>query len=301
MARYAVSVVSPPGYVHSAAFHEVAETLHAALGALGHDAVLTGDTAPRGRRPIVLGANLLPHVRQPLARDAVLYNLEQVDPASPWLTGPVRALLAAHEVWDYSPRNAARYAMFGLPPPRVVPIGYVPGLRRIAPAPEEVDVLFYGSMNPRRARVIDALRARGLAVEVAFGLYGAARDARIARARVVLNVHFYEAKVFEIVRVSYLLANRRCVVSERGADPEEERTLEAGVAFAEYGGLADACEALVRDPAARARVAEAGFRLMSARDEVAILRAALAGDAPPQAGAPERGDRAPQAPGTPGC
>ncbi|ACL64765.1 conserved hypothetical protein [Anaeromyxobacter dehalogenans 2CP-1] len=301
MARYAISVVSPPGYVHSAAFREVAETLHAALGALGHDAVLGTDPAPRGRRAIVLGANLLPHVRQPLAKDAILYNLEQVDSGSPWLTAPVRALLAAHEVWDYSPRNAARYAMLGLPAPRVVPIGFVPGLCRIPPAPEDVDVLFYGSMNPRRARVIEALRARGLSVETAFGLYGAARDARIARARVVLNVHFYEAKVFEIVRVSYLLANRRCVVSERGADAAEERALEEGVAFAEYGRLVEACEALARDPAARARLAEAGFRLMSARDEVAILRAALAGDAPPRGAARLVLDGAPQAPGTPGC
>ena len=47
----------------------------------------------------------------------------------------------------------------------------------------------------------------------------------IARSKIVLNLHQYDAQVFEIVRVSYLLANRRAVVSERGANPTEDRDL----------------------------------------------------------------------------
>jgi SAM-dependent methyltransferase len=273
VARYAVCIVSPPGYPHSAAFREVGETLVHGLSALGHDAVLGDDPAPAGRRAIVLGANLLPVTRQPVARDAILYNLEQIEPGSAWLGPDYVALLQDHEVWDYSARNAARYAALGLPAPRVVPIGWAPVLERIPRGePEDVDVLFYGSMNERRRAVLEGLAARGLRVEAAFGLYGAARDARIARARIVLNVHFYEAKVFEIVRVSYLLANRRCVVSERGGDPAEERDFEAGVAFAPYEDLVETCVRLARDPAARERLAAAGQALMAARPEAECLR-----------------------------
>ncbi|MBK9517856.1 MAG: methyltransferase domain-containing protein [Anaeromyxobacter sp.] len=280
MARYAVTVVQPPGYLHAAAFQEVGETLLHALAALGHDVVL-GPDAPAGRTAIVLGSNLLPGHPLRLAPDAILYNLEQIEPGSPWLTPQLLALFRRHPVWDYSERNAARYAELGLDRPRVVPIGWVPELTRIPPAPlEDLDVLFYGSVNPRRLAVLDALRAAGLRVEAVFGVYGEARDRLIARAKVVLNVHYFEAKVFEVVRVSYLLANRRCVVSERGADPAEERELEAAVAFAPYQGLVETCRRLVQDPAERARRAALGFELMSRRDAAAIL-APLVGGTPP--------------------
>jgi hypothetical protein len=68
-------------------------------------------------------------------------------------------------------------------------------------------------------------------------VYGQARDALVARARIQLNVHYYEAKVFEVVRVSYLLANGRFVVSETGADAEEEASFGPGVASVRFGLL----------------------------------------------------------------
>lgn len=283
MARLAVSIVSPPGYRHAGAFAEVGELLLHGLRALGHDAVATHDVRPAGRRAVVLGSNLLPAAGVAPERDAILYNLEQIDPGSPWLGPELLDLFRRHEVWDYSPRNAARYPALGLPPPRIVPVGYVPALTRIAPAPEEdIDVLFYGSLNERRSRILDALRARGLRVESPFGVYGEERDRLVARAKVVLNVHYYEAKVFEIVRVSYLLANRRCVVSEVGADAAEERPFAEGIAFAPYEGLVETCVRLAADRAARARLAEAGFQVMSRRDEAGYLRAALGPASPPR-------------------
>ena len=283
MTRFAVSIVSPPGYVHSGAFREVGETLQHALGALGHDSILTDDCAPVGRRPIVLGSNLLPASSRPLAPDAILYNLEQVEAGSSWMTPALIELFRRHEIWDYSERNAGRYAELGLPRPRVVPIGYVPELTRIPPAVEDIDVLFYGCMNPRRSAVLQALRARGLWVEALFGVYGEERDRYIARAKLVLNVHFYGAKVFEIARVSYLLANRRCVVSERGADPSEEEPYEDGVAFARYEDLAETCAALAGDPATRRARAAAGFAAFACRPATSFLRQVVGGVAPPVA------------------
>jgi hypothetical protein len=272
-----VTVISPPGYAHAAAFQEVAETLVAGLSALGHDAVPSTDPALPGRRHLVLGANLVPALGVRLQPGSILYNLEQVDAASTWMTPELLALFRAFPVWDYSRANADALARLGVPRPAVVPIGYAPGLTRIAPADEDLDVLFYGSVNPRRRAVLEELARRGARVHAGFGVYGAARDALIARARLVLNVHYFEAKVFEVVRVSYLLANRRCVVSERGCDAAEEAVFEAGVAFAPYGGLADRCLELLARPEERRRLAEEGFRLMAARDEAAYLRDVVAG------------------------
>jgi hypothetical protein len=273
---FAVTIVAPPGYQHSLAFLELAETVHYGLRALGHDSVLTTDGVLPGRRHVVLGANLLATDPIPLAPDAILYNLEQIAPGSPWLKPEMLALFRRHPVWDYSARNADALVALGLPRPQVVPIGYVPQLTRIAPAAaEDIDVLFYGTLNERRARVLEALRARGANVVHAFGKYAGERDALIARAKLCLNVHHYDAKVFEIVRVSYLLANARAVVSERGADVEDERAFEPGVAFAPYDRLVDRCLALLAAPDERRRLAQAGFELMRARSEPAYLAAAL--------------------------
>ncbi len=278
MSAYAICIVQPPGFFHSEAFREVGELLLHGLRRLDHDAILSDNADHQGRQAIVLGSCLLPPQSRPLPGDAILYNLEQIYPGSPWLSPHLLELFRRHAVWDYSARNAARYAELGLPRPRVVPIGHVPELVRIPRSPErdDIDVLFYGSLNERRQAILDALRARGLRVEAVFGVYGEARDRLIARSKIVLNLHFYEAKVFEIVRVSYLLANGRCVVSERGADPAEEHELEEGVAFADYGELVNTCARLVSDPAARARLREAGQAIMTRRDEVAYLREALA-------------------------
>lgn len=98
----------------------------------------------------------------------------------------------------------------------------------------------------------------------------------IARAKIVLNLHLYDAQVFEIVRVSYLLANRKCVVSEIGNDTALEHPLKAGVAFTPYAGLADACVKLLDNADERAALAERGFQCISALSQVPMLQRALA-------------------------
>jgi hypothetical protein len=273
--KLAVSIVSPPGYVHSEAFREVGETLHLAASALGHDSVLTTELALPGRRHIVLGSNLLAGLGVRPAPGSILYNLEQVDAGSSWMRPQLLELFRQFPVWDYSARNVARWVALGVPEPRCVPIGTVPEMTRIPSRAEEIDVLFYGSINERRMQIIDALRARGVRVEAVFGAYGAVRDELISASRLVLNLHYYDAKVFEIVRVSYLLANRRAVVSERGADPEEEAEFESGVAFAPYAALVDRCVDLLARPDERARLAAEGHAIMSRRSAAAYVREAL--------------------------
>jgi hypothetical protein len=274
--QFAVAIASPPNFQHSRAFHEVAEGLHLSLLALGHDSVLTNRLDLDDRRTIVLGGNIL--VRHGLTppKNPIFYNLEQLGDDLPSTTLPAFFdLFRRYPTWDYSQGNIERLAVLGLPRPTYVPIGYVPELTRIAPAPEDIDVLFYGASYERRYAVLRDLRDRGLRVKWLSGVYGASRDAWIARSKIVLNIHYWEAKIFEIVRVSYLLANRRAVVSERGADSTLERDLESGVAFADYDELVDRCVELVGDERARRELAERGYQAFAGRDQAAILDRAL--------------------------
>jgi hypothetical protein len=275
--RFAVAIVSPPNFQHSRAFDEVAEGLHLALLALGHDSVVTNRLDLDDRRTIVLGGNLLVRNGLKPPKNPIFYNLEQLGDDLPSMTLPgFFDLFRRYPTWDYSQANIERLAALGLPRPTYVPIGYVPELTRIVPAAEDIDVLFYGAPYERRYAVLRDLHDRGLRVKWLSGVYGASRDAWIARSKIVLNIHYWEAKIFEITRVSYLLANRRAVVSERGADPALERDVESGVAFADYDGLVDRCVELLGDERARRDLAERGFQTFSARDQAAIVHRALA-------------------------
>jgi hypothetical protein len=273
--RFAVSTVSPLGYPHSAAFAEVAEALNWGLGQLGHDSLLSTRLDNRRRTHVVLGANLLPKYPQAVAPGSVLYNLEQIEPGSKWCSEAYLDLLRRHPVWDYSERNRRVLAELGVQA-QLVPVAPAPSWSRIAAVEQDIDVLFYGSMNQRRHDVLEALRGHGLRVEQAFAVYGATRDALIARARIVLNLHYYESKMFEVVRVAYLLANGVCVVSETGSDTEHEARFVEGVAFAPYPELVDTCRTLLAEPARRAAIAARGRDLAAGLSLLPGLQAATA-------------------------
>lgn len=284
--QYTIWIVTPPNYKHSRCFEEVAMSLNAALVALGHECrTVTSSFECRGRT-IVLGGHLLGDMPfQDLPRDMVIYNLEQISKGSPWLTtdylrllkGKHPGILLKHnarrfELWDYCRGNVEALAQMGIEA-KLVPIGYMPCLTRIENAAVlDIDVLHIGSVNDRRERVLRDLAARGVIVRQLFGEYGVARDASIARAKIVLNMHFYPAKIFEIVRCSYLMANRKSIVSEIGNDAESESRFYDGIAFVGYESLADQCERLLQNDVQREELAKKGFNIFSGMSQIDYLK-----------------------------
>jgi len=266
--RISVGTVSPPGYLHVAALREVVESVGAALSDLDFDMVLAGTPDV----PLILFGWHLLDAHTALPPGTILYNLEQVSDDADWLKPWHLDLAHRYTVWDYSKQNVERWAAKGIKA-TLVPIGYHPILSRIEPATvQDIDVLFYGSLNQRRADVLNALEAAGVKVKHAFGLYGAARDSLIARSKLVLNLHFYTAQVFEIVRCSYLFANRIPVVSEGPAAPGYEHA----ATWASYDMLVDACKTLLRDDTAREAQAQRGYEAIRAQSLVTILHEVLA-------------------------
>lgn len=108
-----------------------------------------------------------------------------------------------------------------------------------------------------------------------FGVYGNRRDHLIARAKIVINIHFYESKVLEIIRLSYLMVNKIFVVSERGNDQAAERPFEEGIVFADYDALVDTCLHYLGKPSERNRIAASGFEIFSANKQAGFLKEAL--------------------------
>ncbi len=267
--------IRPAGYVHADAVTDLADAVFYALRRLGVPVRRDGESSAHERQ-IVFGAHLIGVSQDAaIAPGAIIYNTEQVTDESLWLGSGYMALLRSHPVWDYSERNVVRLLKLEVADVRHVPVGFVPELARLAAVALDIDVLFYGSINPRRQYVLDELVRRGLKVVHLFGKYGTERDAVIARAKVVLSMHFYESKILEIVRVSYLLNNFKAVIAECGPETEVDPELRDAIMGVPYEGLVEACVALVADDAARCVLAERGFKIYSSRRLEATLAATL--------------------------
>lgn len=284
--QFAIVHICPPKGNHYA-LAEMAETVVLGLQALGHDCIwvepdelfgIQSNSSENDRQFIIFGSNANPLYAKPfpLPRNSILYNFEQIYPESPWLRAGYIDYLCQYAVWDYSLANITRLKQLGIHHVAHVPVGYVPEMTRICPQPDpDIDVLFYGCINDRRQHILDELTAAGVKVEALFGVYGQERDEYISRSKIVLNMHFYEAKVFEIVRVSYLLANRAFVISERGSNPEEEAYFAEGVVFTDYENLVPCCLDYLAEDSKRQSIANKGFQCIQNCSEVAYLQQGL--------------------------
>ncbi len=275
------------------AFHECMMFCYYGLKSLGYETTLLTTLDPEAIN-ILFGAHesdwstlsaQAPHI--------IIYNWEQVSPEVQWFNPSYFRLLLNTQVWDYNTRNIKYLQEAGIQNIEHVPLGYCSEMSEI-PLPthlienttqptqsqpevveQEIDVLFYGSISPRRKQTLDAIRARGLNVVSTENMQviGKKRAELIARAKVVLNIHYYETVgIFEIVRVSYLLANHKAVVSELSPQSDIEPDIKEAIISGSLDELPELCWQLVHDDVRRTALERKGFEIFSKRNAAAILK-----------------------------
>lgn len=204
--------------------------------------------------------------------DTIFFNLERlvgVDPADPWS----KAVSSRFQIWDYSHSNMDFWNMLNPAyPVYFAKTSYAPILERIShDVPLDIDVLFYGSLTPTRLESLSKLAVMrrnltGISICTLLYIYGKQRDDLIARSKVILN--FSNGVNFEIVRVSYLLANRKavlCIADGDGLEVEED--LKGGtLKFVRTHELLDVCQSLLDDDEGRENYASAGYEVFKLRD-----------------------------------
>lgn len=266
--KFAVVICSIPGYVHSECFREIAETVHYGLEKLGLDSCITDGNFIEDRQHIILGAHLLiSYSKIPeLPPGSILYNLEQLEDNRELWVSAYLSLMRRYTVWDYSHENRKYLHSLGINVEHILPISYYPGLESIKhQAEKDIDVLFIGSINPRREAMIAVMRAMGLEVVTLFGYYGSQRNVFISRAKILLNIHLYEAKILEMVRISFYLANKCCVISERSASLNVDKEWSKGVVFGSYNELPSLAVSLCKDNVKRRELASRGYTFIKRR------------------------------------
>lgn len=277
MARYNLTTVRPKGFLHSDAFVEVKDSLAWSLAALGHEPALTENAFSASATNIIFGAELLSEDSD-IPAGSIIYNLEQ--PTHPRFEIVKSIAHRAACVWEYSRSSLSEWQSAGIPV-RHVPIGYVPTLTRIPAGAEDIDVLFYGNLTERRLRILTELKESGLEVVATDHIYGGGRDNLISRAKIILNLHQDGHSKFEIVRCSYLFANRKCVVSETSLDQSEYAALDQALEWWPFEELSDRIWELIHIcPGVRKIYGRIAFEKFSVLDYVRIVEAALDGSAP---------------------
>lgn len=221
--HYRICIIAPPGYAHSACFREVAFLLKSALTSLGITCDLSVNELAADRINVLLGAHLIPFEDRYKSYQYIPYQLEQLSDIHPLWNDTVRLFLKhAFKIWDYSKDNIRFLASHGFVAEHL-PLGYHDALQLVPHSnPKDIDVLFFGSVGAkegRRYKLLEKLSQRSdIKSMVLFGKYGPQRDELIGRASIILNIHHYDAMIFEAVRVSYLLNNDCFVLSEISAD-----------------------------------------------------------------------------------
>jgi hypothetical protein len=277
-----VHVVPDYRYHGMFGYREVMETLAWGLTELGHPANLTLNSfSNQDRRNIIVGGHVLHREQlQQLPPETIFYNLEQIRGLeSRQLKPTVRLIAERFNVWDYNEGNVQTWRQINPNlSPTLVPIGWHPGLQRIPKRPDEdIDVLFYGRANLPRFEILERLCHAGLKVMYVSGFYGPQRDELISRAKIVLNLNLYQpTRVFEVVRVSYLLANEKAIVSDIYPETDIEPDLKEACVLVPREKILDECTRLLTDNSARADLARRGRQIMEKRDIREILRPILA-------------------------
>jgi hypothetical protein len=215
------------------------ETLTAARAILGTKFNLSN--SPQGNETIL---SCGPEHANPYNPNYVYWDFEQNVPQ--W--EPYRKLQANNPMWTWN-KKAEKYLRSHCGAKKVVSVqwGYHESMHRnVDHSNKPIDVLFLGSITPRRYTVLQTLATKLNISVLNFGTFGPERDSACARAKVILNIHAYENQdQFEILRVLPLAANGHLVLSEKSSGVPEP--LQQSVVFSPLSIMLEVLTSLLKD------------------------------------------------------
>jgi len=121
------------------------------------------------------------------------------------------AINGALQVWEFAECNIDKYPIELESKVFHVPAGLINGLTQ----EKDIDVVFYGAVNKHRETVLNQIRNKKIHIICIQDRYGEEMKEILSRAKVVLNIHFYEKGHLETFRINEVLSCGCNVVSER--------------------------------------------------------------------------------------
>ena len=162
-------------------------------------------------------------------------------------------------VWDFSPKHVTKLKRHGLQNvlyfrmriPLEIFVRETKAFHRHfqSGVHQDIDVLFYGAKNGRRCAIQKLLQKNKITnVFRYYDLFYDEREKLISRAKIVLNIHYFEDASLETHRVEYLCARGKCILSERSADPGLDREYSDSILFCDIDNIVHEIQNLLADP-----------------------------------------------------
>ncbi|MFN0027300.1 MAG: glycosyltransferase [Acidimicrobiales bacterium] len=286
---------------------EIASWLVAALAENGQESELCTLGVPEAS-PGVLNLVVAPHEYFELDFDpgqraraaAACVPICTEQPGTPWFETQMTSLSHSPMVLDINPMGVAELARRGVSVAHL-PLGYQRSFDRWGGPPtgasalsahspvsskRPIDVLFLGSLTPRREAVLAELASDLQSLRCRLVLFESHRPARhsdpgfysgmakhelLASAKVLLNVHRNDVPYFESVRALEAVANGAVLLSEPSLDHGLFEPVRH-VVTAPLSSLGATCRALVADDGWLTDVREAAYEHLRARPLAAELQ-----------------------------
>lgn len=123
-------------------------------------------------------------------------------------------LKQADEVWDYDEQNIEVLKLIR-PDVKLHILKPYKDWSKYAPVAKDIDILFYGSMNEHRAKILNELKKK-YKVAIIQTWDGRVLDSYIMRSKVLLNLHYYyESSMQEQARMIRWIGSPCRIVSEK--------------------------------------------------------------------------------------
>lgn len=273
--KFNIVLALPPedreSFVHAQCFLETADLLRYGLEDLGYE-VIFGEGLQRDHLNIILGYQFLYGQKISSEYKCIVYQLEELSELEGWPLKNLETLMSPScVVWDFSERNIDFLAERGI---RAVlkPLGFHQKMFRIKYRQnKDVDILFYGSKNERRMKILKELE-RKFNVEILCGIYGHERDEWIARSKIVLSIYYYQTKLFDDVRIGYLMNNKSFSIIEDSPNKKYDDFL----VYIPYEQLVERCEYYLNNDDLWREKAKQAFQGFRKYPESEFLKQALA-------------------------
>lgn len=123
-------------------------------------------------------------------------------------------LKQADEVWDYDEQNIEVLKLIR-PDVKLHILKPYKDWSKYVPVAKDIDILFYGSMNEHRAKILNELKKK-YKVAIIQTWDGSVLDSYIMRSKVLLNLHYYyESSMQEQARMIRWIGSPCRIVSEK--------------------------------------------------------------------------------------
>ena len=184
---------------------------------------------------------ICPQMFKTMPNHYVAFQMEQ-SVSNRWFTkNYLEYLEHAEFIFDYSISNIKffrkNYDSIEFKKLYYLPIGTLDTDNTTSPNEFEYDVVFYGDANCERRKFFLSKLQENFSVKIISEVFGEELYSVLKKAKVVVNIHYYENALLETTRIYESLSLNKLIISEIGSDQENHKELNGIVDFVDVGDI----------------------------------------------------------------